>query len=141
MCQTDSFQRDPDFIPRAIKFSAKQLKPICLFKPDFNYYSIILCPYNYIDAQSAYTQKYWLYLLQEKLTQQKDSRCYWSLQEKRGRGLDLVVQGTLWKLPVQTYWPKWNCFKRNEKTQITPQQLVLSRILQKEAEITGMFSV
>lgn len=43
MCQTDSFQWDPDFIPRAIKFSAKQLKPICLLKPDFNYYSIILC--------------------------------------------------------------------------------------------------
>lgn len=141
MCQTDSFQWDPDFIPRAIKFSAKQLKPICLFKPDFNYYSIILCPYNYNDAHSAYTQKYWLYLLQEKLTQQKDSRCYWSLQEKGGRGLDLVVQGTLWKLPVQTYWPKWNCFKRNKKTQITPQQLAFSRILQKEAEITGMFSV
>lgn len=141
MCQTDSFQGDPDFIPRAIKFSAKQLKPICLFKPDFNYYSIIPCPYNYTDVHSAYTKNtgfiYFrknehsakIHVVTEAYRKKRAEDSIWQYKEHSESFLSTPIG------PNEIAW------KETKKTWITSQEFLPSRILQKEAKIIGMFPI
>lgn len=95
-------------------------------------------PSNYIDVHSAHTQKYWLYLLQEKWTQCKDAHCYWSLQEKESIWQYREHSESFLSKPIGPIEIVWKEMKK--KPQITLQK-PLSRILQKGAKIIGMLSV